>query len=212
MSPARRLRVVLLGDSIFDNAAYTAGEPDVATHLQSVLPRGSSAVLLAVDGATVSGIARQLEQVPPDATHIVMSVGGNDALRNIDLLSLRVSSSAEALHAFATRVASFEESYRSALAQVTALKLPIMVCTIYNGALAKDIAVIARLALALFNDAILRAAVDRNHDVLELRAICTEATDYANPIEPSGRGGLKIATAIARALRGNARSSRVFPG
>jgi hypothetical protein len=207
MSPARRLRVVLLGDSIFDNAAYTAGEPDVATHLQSVLPRGSSAVLLAVDGATVSGIARQLEQVPPDATHIVMSVGGNDALRNIDLLSLRVSSSAEALHAF-----GFEESYRSALAQVTALKLPIMVCTIYNGALAKDIAVIARLALALFNDAILRAAVDRNHDVLELRAICTEATDYANPIEPSGRGGLKIATAIARALRGNARSSRVFPG
>ena len=30
--------------------------------------------------------------------------------------------------------------------------------------------------------------------------ICTEAADYANPIEPSGHGGQKIAQAIARCL------------
>jgi len=42
--------------------------------------------------------------------------------------------------------------------------------------------------------------VDLGLDVLELRLICTEPEDYANPIEPSGQGGLKIARAIARAI------------
>jgi hypothetical protein len=35
---------------------------------------------------------------------------------------------------------------------------------------------------------------------IDLRLVCTEPADYANPIEPSGRGGLKIAGAIARSL------------
>jgi hypothetical protein len=206
------MRIALLGDSIFDNGAYTAGEPDVVTHLNAVLPRGSSATLVAVDGATVSGIAAQLRRIGDDATHLVMSVGGNDALRNIDLLSLRVSSSAEALQIFAKRIAEFERGYRSALAEVMALRRPLTVCTIYNGALERDIAMIARLALALFNDVILRAAVEQHIDVIELRSICTDAADYANPIEPSGSGGLKIALAIAHAINGDAPSSRVFPG
>jgi hypothetical protein len=209
---ASETRIVLLGDSIFDNASYTGREPDVVTHLNTVLPSGSSAILLAVDGATTAGIAAQLRRVPRDTTHLVMSVGGNDALRNLDLLSLRVSSSAEALHIFAKRVSAFERAYRSVLKEVLALRLPLTVCTIYNGALEKNVATIASLALALFNDAILRAAVDHHVDIVELRAICTEPSDYANPIEPSGSGGLKIAKAIARALSGNARASRVFPG
>ena len=35
---------------------------------------------------------------------------------------------------------------------------------------------------------------------MELRSICTERADYANPIEPSEQGGSKIAAAIARAI------------
>ena len=206
------MHIALLGDSIFDNASYTSGKPDVVTHLNTVLPRGSVATLLAVDGATVSGIASQLRRLPREATHLVMSVGGNDALRNIDLLSLRVSSSAEALQVFAQRISAFEQAYRATLSEVMALKLPVTVCTIYNGALEKNIANIAQLALALFNDAILRAAIERGVDAIELRAICTEPSDYANPIEPSGSGGLKIATAISRALHGASPSSRVFAG
>jgi hypothetical protein len=55
----------------------------------------------------------------------------------------------------------------------------------------------AQIALAVFNDVILRAAIDLRLDVLELRSICTERADYANPIEPSGLGGAKIARGIA---------------
>ena len=206
------MRIALLGDSIFDNASYTSGQPDVVTHLNSVLSNDSTATLLAVDGATVSGITAQLRRLPADTSHLVMSIGGNDALQNIDLLSLRVSSSAEALRIFASRIAVFERAYRSALAEVLSRRLPLTVCTIYNGALEKEIATIARLALALFNDVILRAAIEHRIDVIELRSICTQPSDYANPIEPSGSGGLKIAKAIARALEGTASSARVFPG
>ena len=192
--------VVLLGDSIFDNAAYTDGEPDVVTHLQGLLPDGWRATLAAVDGATTAGLAGQLRRVPDHATHLVISVGGNDALQNIDLLSMRITSSVQAFHVFAERLAGFEHSYRAAIREALALGRSTSICTIYNGALDEDIKTAARLALTLFNDVILRTAAERHLDVLELRTVCTEAADYANPIEPSGRGGLKIARGIAHMI------------
>jgi hypothetical protein len=87
----QRPHVALLGDSIFDNAAYTSGAPDVATHLRRIVAPDWDVSLLPVDGATVAALESQL------------------------------------------------------------------------------------------------------HDALELRSICTEPADYANAIEPSGQGGLKIA-------------------
>jgi hypothetical protein len=83
--------VALLGDSIFDNAAYTQGEPDVIGHLRAIVPAGCAVSLLARDGSTTG-------------------------------------------------------------------------------------------------------------DVIDLRLICVEPSDYANAIEPSGQGGRKIAQAIAKAL------------
>lgn len=192
--------VVLLGDSIFDNAAYTRGEPDVVTHLRRLLPASWGATLCAVDGATTAGLARQIACVPRGASHLLVSIGGNDALGNMDLLSLRVTSSTLALEAFAGRLEGFEAAYRAAIDRVLGLRLPLAVCTIYNGALEAELAVAARVGVALFNDVILRTAVSRGIDAIELRSICTEPEDYANPIEPSGRGGLKIAQAIAAAV------------
>jgi hypothetical protein len=208
--------VVLLGDSIFANAAYTHGGPDVLTHLRRVLPLDWRTTLCAVDGALTRDLASQLACVPGDASHLVVSVGGNDALQNSDLLSMRLNSSAEALEAFADRLAAFERAYRSAIRQVIALDRPTVVCTIYNGALEPQRAAIARLGVALFNDVILRTAMNLGLDVVELRAICTEQADYANPIEPSDQGGLKIARAIARSIgatsRADAKPVRLWGG
>src|SRR3954447_24866153 len=80
--------VVLLGDSIFDNAAYTHGGPDVITHLRRVLPVDWRGTLCAVDGATSRDVASQLPCIPTDASHLVVSVGGNDALQNSDFCRL----------------------------------------------------------------------------------------------------------------------------
>ena len=192
--------VVLLGDSIFDNRAYTGGAPDVVTHLRTLLPQGWKATLGAVDGATTGRLRAQLDRVPPDATHLVIAIGGNDALQNSDLLSTRVRSSAETLALFAARLEAFEAAYGAAIDAVLGLRRPTTVCTIYNGALAPDQAAAARVGLMMFNDVIIRAAAVRRLDVIELRTICTAPGDYANPIEPSDQGGRKIASAIARAV------------
>ncbi|HEX8687376.1 MAG TPA: hypothetical protein VF654_12790, partial [Pyrinomonadaceae bacterium] len=54
-----------------------------------------------------------------------------------------------------------------------------------------------------FNDAIIRAAFEAGAPLLDLRLICDEDADYANPIEPSEAGGAKIADAILRLLSGH---------
>ena len=191
--------VCLLGDSIFDNKSYTRGEPDVVSHLQTMLPTGWRATLVAVDGATTRSMTPQLARVPEDATHLVLSIGGNDALGHMDLLRTPVNSTADALTLFASRVGAFAEDYRGAAEKVLALGRETTICTIYNGNLEPEIATVARVGLTLFNDAILQFAVSRGVTAIELRQVCQEPGDYANPIEPSGRGGRKIARAIAEA-------------
>src|SRR5713101_1270107 len=88
--------IVLLGDSIFDNGAYTEGGPDVISQVRQLLPDGWHASLFAVDGATTVDVPYQVRRVPPDSTHLVLSAGGNDALLNVGILEMPVSSTAPA--------------------------------------------------------------------------------------------------------------------
>jgi len=207
--------VVLLGDSIFDNRSYTRGEPDVVTHLRSLLPPHWRASLFAVDGSVTADLAAQLPRVSTDVTHVVISIGGNDALMNTDLLARPVSSTAEALWLFAERMSRFESNYREAIAGAVALGRATTICTIYNGNLEANQAATTRIALMMFNDVILRVAFEHHLPVIDLRLICSEPADYANAIEPSGRGGWKIAEAIARTIgvvAGKIEESRVYGG
>jgi GDSL-like Lipase/Acylhydrolase family len=200
MQPELSMHVVLLGDSILDNGAYTEGEPDVVTHLRRILPDSERATLCAIDGSTTEDLASQVARVPSDVSHLVISIGGNDALDNIDLLGIPVKSTLEALSLFHSRINRFEASYRTALETALALQRPTAVCTIYNGNLEPALADAARILLMLFNDAILRFGFERGLDLIDLRIIFNEKADYANPIEPSGQGGLKIARAITKWL------------
>jgi hypothetical protein len=192
--------IALLGDSIFDNAAYTEGGPDVVTQLASMLPSGWRASLLAMDGAMMEDLGHQLNRLPADVTQVVVSIGGNDVLQNLDVLRLKVKSSAEALLSLGKRAQGFERGYRMAIDPVRNLGLPMTICTIYNGNLGGQEGAVARVALTAFNDVILRVAFDSRLPVIDLRLVCTEPADYANPIEPSSRGGEKIARAIIGAL------------
>ena len=190
--------VVLLGDSIFDNAAYVAGDPDVVRQVRQRLPNGSKATLAAVDGSTTRDMREQLRRLPADATHLLVSVGGNDALNNSDFLTTPARSTTEALLGLADIGDEFERGYLAMLTDVLAHQLPTAICTVYyprfpDAALQK----VAVAALTVFNDSIVRAAFAHGLPLLDLRLICTEEADYANPIEPSARGGEKIARAIA---------------
>ena len=194
--------LVLLGDSIFDNAAYVPGGPDVVRQLREVLPHGWKATLLALDGATTRGVANQVARLPRDATHLVVSVGGNDALGASHLLGSAVRSVAEAVAVLAEAQDQFERSYGEMLAAVLAKRLPTALCTIYDTPPSAPEHRIIKSALALFNDRITRAAFAHSLPLIDLRLICDEEEDYANPIEPSVRGGAKMAAAIARFAAG----------
>ena len=207
--------ICLLGDSIFDNAAYVSGGPDVVTQLRAALPTGWKATLLAVDGAVIDDVHPQLTRLPVDATHLVVSAGGNDALGHTDLLERRATSSPQVLGWLADAAEAFETRYRRMLDALLARRLPLTLCTVYNGNLGVPSQRLATTALAVFDDVILRCATERSLAVIELRLVCTEPSDYANPIEPSVQGGAKIARAIARALTSSdaqARGARVLIG
>jgi hypothetical protein len=191
--------IVLLGDSVFDNGAYVRlGEPDVVRQLRERLPASWRATLGAVDGAVTSSVRGQLERVPPDATHLVFSIGGNDALRRQDVLDLRVGSVAEALLRLAEVRDEFAHDYRAMLDVVLGSGLPAAVCTIYDPRFPDPVRQHAAVAaLTMFNDVIARKSFGRGLPLVDLRLLCSDDADYANPIEPSARGGAKIASAIA---------------
>ncbi|MFD3443095.1 SGNH/GDSL hydrolase family protein [Microbacteriaceae bacterium 4G12] len=195
--------VVLLGDSILDNGAYVGGEPDVVAQVGNALPEGWSATLLAVDGDVISGVRRQLSGCPDDATHLVVSAGGNDALGFAYLLNAPVSSVAEAIATLGAQQVPFTAAYEEMLDAVLATGLPVAVCTIYDTPRSAPSHAVIRSAIGLFNDCITRAAFARGVDLLDLRLICSEDADYANPIEPSSAGGRKIARAIAEWATGD---------
>jgi lysophospholipase L1-like esterase len=190
--------MVLLGDSTFDNAAYMAGGPDVQMQLQAQLPHDWHVSLVAVDGDRTQDVAPQLQRLPPDTSHLIVSVGGNDALDNLDFLAAPAASVAAALEGLAGIAEDFERAYHQMLQAVLEPRLPTTFCTVYYPRFPDPI--IQRLAvtaLTMFNDVIIREAVMAGAPLLDLRLICNADIDYANPIEPSVVGGQKIARAIA---------------
>ena len=93
--------------------------------------------------------------------------------------------------------ANFADDYAKMLDAVLALGLPTAVCTIYDANYPEPQRQAVVAALALFNDVISRAAFGRGLSLVDLRLICDNPADYANPIEPSATGGNKIASVIA---------------
>jgi hypothetical protein len=189
--------VVLLGDSIFDNKSYVGNEPDVVSHLREMIPPDWRATLKAVDGSVVENVGSQLRSVPGDATHLVISAGGNNAIMNSDILSSQVNSAADVFHDLSNRISDFERKYKEMLESVLQKNLPTAVCTVYFPNFSEPFfQKLATAALSAFNDVIIRQAFINKIPLLDLRLICSERDDYANEIEPSSKGGRKIASKI----------------
>jgi hypothetical protein len=189
--------VVLLGDSIFDNAAYVRGGPDVIAQVRATVGGTSTATLLAVDGSVTTDVKNQLRKLPSDATHLVVSAGGNDALGHTDILDARSKSTADTLERLAEIAADFERRYATMLNAILAVKKPTAICTIYYPRFPdRTLQRLSVTALTVFNDVILRLGFAAGIPILDLRLICNEDADYANAIEPSSHGGEKIAGVI----------------
>ena len=189
--------VVFLGDSILDNRVYVAPDPDVLRQLQGELDADWTATLLAVDGHVTTDVReRQLPRFPGDASHLVLSVGGNDALGREAVLGQAALTVGGAV----AMLDCAREHYRALLDALVVTNLPLAVCTVYDAKYPGPHGRIVAAALSLFNDVITREAFRRGLSLVDLRLICDRPEDYANSIEPSAAGGNKIAAAIAAML------------
>ena len=211
------MHLVLLGDSTLDNAPYTGDGPCVTDHIDSRLGDGSSVSLLAVDGHKIHKVAGQLNRLKklPTATHLVLSVGGNDALGHIGIFGRpEVMDMFGAVSDLTDILDGFQASYRACLEQVLEHELPTIACTIYNGAFPDpSYQRVLTTTARLFDDVIMQCAFDADCPVIDLRRVCADPADYFNPIEPGERGGEKIASAILSALTpGLDANFVVYPG
>jgi lysophospholipase L1-like esterase len=196
-------RIILLGDSIIDNGVYVKpGEPCVAGQLQALRPL-DLVKRRALDGAVCADVLKaQFGDFEPN-DYIVLSCGGNDALQHIEMLDTTFQTvSRNVLIGLWRLRENFRSDYRALLDALAATGRPVLAMTVYNpcfegyGMAAEDQRA-AESALSIFNDVIQQEARSRSFDVLEIRAIFTDAADYANPIEPSATGGAKLAVAIS---------------
>ena len=197
--------VVLLGDSVFDNAGYVAGGKSTGDHLGEVMAEagdGWSAVLKARDGAVVADVPGQIKAGELTGAYAVLSAGGNDALRSAAILTKPVSIATEVFNELADLRESFEQRYDAAVAALAeAAEGRLTVCTIYDPNYDEPRRQRpATAALPAFNDLITRVAVRRGLPVIDLRTAFVAPADYANPIEPSVAGGLKLAELIRRVV------------
>src|SRR5688572_7253109 len=101
--------------------------------MRSILPPDWRASLAAVDGATTYDIPAQLARIARDASHLALSIGGNDALKCLPVLDQPVSVASEAFMSLRAIAVEFEFRYATVLDACLARRLPIAVCTIYNG-------------------------------------------------------------------------------
>jgi hypothetical protein len=191
------MHIILLGDSTFDNAAYVAPGEAVIDHLRRRLPAGAKASLAAIDGSVISDVEPQLASAPADATHLVVSVGGNDALLAAGVLQAPATSVAQALAKLADIRDAFATDYARMLDGVLDRRLPIAIATIYEARFPDpQERRVAATALPVLNDVITREAARRGLPLLDFRAMFDRDADYANAIEPSSTGGATIAAAI----------------
>ena len=206
--------IVLLGDSIFDNSSYVnPGELDVPNQLRTLVGKDCKVTHLAVDGHVTRHIQTQLNNLPSDATHLFISVGGNDGLGHLSVFNEPIENVGGALQKMYLIGERFKKEYSSMLENVLKHGLPTSVCNIYYprfhsnsldrvssylrmGVNVEKLQHMAMAAETIFNDIIMYEVFKRNLPLIDLRILCNDDQDFANPIEPSCVGGIKIAKTI----------------
>ncbi len=191
--------IALLGDSIFDNKRYVGSDPAVIDQVRAAIPDRWAATLLAVDGDFVGDVRQRLSGMAVGTSHLVLSVGGNDALGHLGVLTGPAQSREEVFLQLERIQSSFAKQYENLVDHLASLGHPLAICTIYDPNFEREQErLLAKPALTIFNDVITRTAFSRGVDLIDLRLLFREPADYANPIEPSAKGGKKLAAAIAR--------------
>ena len=227
--------ILLLGDSIIDNRSYVLeGELEVTAHLKKLYLYEPDVSITnnAVDGDTMYDLEYNHLDTPDieEASHIIVSIGGNDLLHNISFLQrtselskimgkdarigkwgvkeLNPSRNRVFEETYFEIIKPFTKQYETIVANLSNHRAKLLLCTVYEGDLVdsdefSDVNNSSKTMVSLFNDIVYRTANKYAAGVLELREIFVRPEDYANPIEPSHIGGEKLAKAMQRWVDNN---------
>jgi len=193
-------KLCIYGDSIIENSSYVAdAEPDVTAQIKELLP-DLEVKSYAVDGARCDDIINQIRNFPPHADDLILLTGGgNDAMDTAWILEDDTERTfPEVLKLLVNIKELFRKKYQPIANALQGRR--VLAATIYDPNLDDPINEgLLKPAIGLltaYNDVIQQEANSRGFSVLELRNLFTDATDFANPIEPSMKGGAKIAQAV----------------
>lgn len=194
------MKIALVGDSVFDNSRYLkSGEKDTIQHLQDQFPK-HECILRAVDGSVTNEVTHlQISSLEDDVDILFVSSGGNDALQYSNIIYSGFTP--EVMSLLYDAKVKFYEEYEEMILSLKARNKPFAVFTIYNGCFTEDIQKAATVAISIFNDVIYQVCNKHKVKVIEIRDIISTKEDFANEIEPSSIGSLKLAKAIRGALK-----------
>lgn len=203
--------VVLLGDVLLD--AYSGIDKSPGKFEDDVLPRTKNWKLSVVSHEEIERAGSSLA-LPPDATHAMIFIEGNQAIEQSGLLDGHDDPHCDVLAQLSLAADEFERKLERLIRVAQSARLGIMVCTMYppnyrNAARQRS----ACAALAVFNDRITKHAAQAKLALIDLRLTCNDSSDYAKPTLLSKRGVQKVASVIRFAMLEldiGARRSEIF--
>jgi lysophospholipase L1-like esterase len=178
--------VILMGDSVLNNANYVPAGKSVYDSLKTKL---SKVINLAKDGATISDLYGQLDKIPVDLnntnTYIFISAGGND------ILNKRTELSSTELRRLFDSYIEFLKALRTKLGSVK-----INILNLYLPANPRYQTY--KTSIEQWNQLIQSSSnkVGEMYNVVDLHALLTIPDDFVYDIEPSESASDKIAYLI----------------
>jgi lysophospholipase L1-like esterase len=180
--------IILIGDSILNNSVYTLQNQSVPDLISKQLEKTPEKTLynLAKDGATISDCSNQLHEIPPNLnlneTNVFISAGGNDILNSRQLNSVSVN-------ALFNKYMELIKTVKAKLnnSNIVLLKLYYPLKSTY-----KSYYTVIKQWNQLLHD---NSSVV-GYNLLQTDTIIVSEEDIVYDIEPSAKGGDKIAEAI----------------
>lgn len=178
--------VIIMGDSILNNANYVPAGKSVYDSLKTKL---SKVINLAKDGATINDLYGQLDKIPVelnnDNTYIFISVGGNDILNN------RTELTSNEIRRLFNSYMEFLKALRIKLGSVK-----INILNLYMPANPRYQPY--KISIEQWNELISSSSnkIGEMYNVVNLYGLLTSPDDFVYDIEPSESASDKIAYLI----------------
>ena len=183
-------KIILMGDSILKNNLYVENGKAVEDILRE--KTSANTIVFAKDDAMITDIYIQLEKLPYDldeeTTTLFLSVGGNNILTNF--VNSDHDESQE--HVLSTMFKAYKRLVKTIKTKMNNAKLILvdiyypqnLQCTQYHPIIKE------------WNKLLHDFGNDQSLDVMKISALLNEPSDFTLNIEPSDKGGEKIANQI----------------